>query len=488
MNIQTEIKPCLADYPDALTVDEVIAILRVSRKTVYELIKDGRIKAVKVGRSHRIAKENLIEFLNPPRHIRTPVVFFLITIGKRSGLANNSVVCCVLRRQRKTKSKEKSIMPQAKNHLTASTQAKNGSLYAVIQYKDENGKRKNKWKSLGLKEGASKAKINAAMREAVNAFEKELTEILTRSQNPDADMPVFEYMVKWLGSVQPSLQINTYRSYHNMIYGRIKRYFSPKSITIASLRPNQIDEFYQSIFDEGMVANTVIHYHAVMRRAFQQAYKKEILSANPFDRVERPKKNKFFGQNLSEEELLTLLSLARTEAIYPAIILAGCMGLRRSEALGMRWSRIDMEKREVLLDTKVVEVEIDGEKILKPIEDMKNSSSRRSLPIPAPVYEMLVEQKAQQYLYRHMFKGSYNRAYDDYVCTDKLGKLLTPRYVTLRFSQVLEKNGMRHIRFHDLRHTFATMALENGMDIKTLSAMIGHVSAETTVNVNNPHI
>lgn len=374
-------------------------------------------------------------------------------------------------------------MPQAKNHLTASTQAKNGSLYAVIQYKDENGKRKNKWKSLGLKEGASKAKINAAMREAVNDFEKELTEILTRSQNPDADMPVFEYMVKWLGSVQPSLQINTYRSYHNMIYGRIKRYFSPKSITIASLRPNQIDEFYQSIFDEGMVANTVIHYHAVMRRAFQQAYKKEILSANPFDRVERPKKNKFFGQNLSEEELLTLLSLARSEAIYPAIILAGCMGLRRSEALGMRWSRIDMEKREVLLDTKVVEVEIDGEKILKPIEEMKNSSSRRSLPIPAPVYEMLVEQKAQQDLYRRMFRGSYNRAYDDYVCTDKLGNLLTPRYVTLRFSQVLEKNGMRHIRFHDLRHTFASILINKDIPLFNVSKYLGHSDISTTANI-----
>lgn len=67
-------------------------------------------------------------------------------------------------------------MPQAKNHLTASTQAKNGSLYAVIQYKDENGKRKNKWKSLGLKEGASKAKINAAMREAADRNSHALTE------------------------------------------------------------------------------------------------------------------------------------------------------------------------------------------------------------------------------------------------------------------------------------------------------------------------
>ena len=65
MKIQSEIKSCLADYPDALTVDEVIAILRVSRKTIYELIKKGRIKAVKIGRSHRIAKENLIELLVP---------------------------------------------------------------------------------------------------------------------------------------------------------------------------------------------------------------------------------------------------------------------------------------------------------------------------------------------------------------------------------------------------------------------------------------
>ena len=142
-----------------------------------------------------------------------------------------------------------------------------------------------------------------------------------------------------------------------------------------------------------------------------------------------------------------------------------------------------MEKREVLLDTKVVEVEIDGEKILKPIEEMKNSSSRRSLPIPAPVYEMLVEQKAQQDLYRRMFKDSYNRAYDDYVCTDKPGNLLTPRYVTLRFSQVLEKNGMRHIRFHDLRHTFASILINKDIPIFNVSKCLGHSDISTTVQL-----
>ena len=135
----------------------------------------------------------------------------------------------------------------------------------------------------------------------------------------------------------------------------------------------------------------------------------------------------------------------------------------------MRWSRIDMEKREVLLDTKIVEVEIDGKKILKPIEEMKNSSSRRSLPIPDPVYEMLLEQKAQQELYRRMFRSSYNREYDDYVCTDKLGNLLTPRSVPLRFSQVLENHGMRHIRFHDLRHTFASILINKDIPLFNVS-------------------
>ena len=87
-----------------------------------------------------------------------------------------------------------------------------------------------------------------------------------------------------------------------------------------------------------------------------------MIDANPFDRIERPKKNKFHDENYSEEEWLTLLKLSRGDDIYPAIMLAGCLGLRRSEALGVRWSRIDWERKTVLLDTKIVEYTEDHKK------------------------------------------------------------------------------------------------------------------------------
>ena len=119
--------------------------------------------------------------------------------------------------------------------------------------------------------------------------------------------------------------------------------------------------------------------------------------------------------------------------IYPAILLAGAMGLRRSEALGVRWSRIDWEKRTVLLDTKIVEYRENGKKKVEPVEEMKNKSSRRTLPLPDPVVEMLQVQKEHREVYRKMFQGSYNTQYLDYVCVNQLGELLRPSYVTTTF-------------------------------------------------------
>ena len=224
-------------------------------------------------------------------------------------------------------------------------------------------------------------------------------------------------------------------------------------------------------------------YHALLRRAFQQAFKEERIEANPFDRVGRPKKNKFHGENYTQEELLTLLHLARGDVIYPAILLAGAMGLRRSEALGVRWSRIDWEKRTVLLDTKIVEYRENGKKKVEPVEEMKNKSSRRTLPLPDPVVEMLQVQKEHREVYRKMFQGSYNTQYLDYVCVNQLGELLRPSYVTDHFRELLEKYGLRHIRFHDLRHTFASLLINQDVPLINVSNFLGHSDLSTTANI-----
>ena len=371
----------------------------------------------------------------------------------------------------------------AKPHFAASVQSKKGRLYAVMQVKKD-GTTKPVWRALGLPEGANKTKVNKAFREVVAQYEQEFWEEQERGGRPPADIPVYDYLVSYLKRVEPELQKNTIVSYRSMTNGKIRRYFQRRpQLTLGNLKPQDIQDFYQSLFADGVVANTVIHYHALLRRAFQQAFKEERIDANPFDRVGRPKKNKFHGENYTQEELLTLLHLARGDVIYPAILLAGAMGLRRSEALGVRWSRIDWEKRTVLLDTKIVEYRENGKKKVEPVEEMKNKSSRRTLPLPDPVVEMLQVQKEHREVYRKMFQGSYNTQYLDYVCVNQLGELLRPSYVTDHFRELLEKYGLRHIRFHDLRHTFASLLINQDVPLINVSNFLGHSDLSTTANI-----
>lgn len=371
----------------------------------------------------------------------------------------------------------------AKPHFAASVQSKKGRLYAVMQVKKD-GTTKPVWRALGLPEGANKTKVNKAFREVVAQYEQEFWEEQERGGRPPADIPVYDYLVSYLKRVEPELQKNTIVSYRSMTNGKIRRYFQRRpQLTVGNLKPQDIQDFYQSLFADGVVANTVIHYHALLRRAFQQAFKEERIDANPFDRVGRPKKNKFHGENYTQEELLTLLHLARGDVIYPAILLAGAMGLRRSEALGVRWSRIDWEKRTVLLDTKIVEYRENGKKKVEPVEEMKNKSSRRTLPLPDPVVEMLQVQKEHREVYRKMFQGSYNAQYLDYVCVNQLGELLRPSYVTDHFRELLDKYGLRHIRFHDLRHTFASLLINQDVPLINVSNFLGHSDLSTTANI-----
>lgn len=182
-----------------------------------------------------------------------------------------------------------------KTTLAASVQAKNGRLNAVIQVK-ENGKTKSVWRALGLPEGASQTQVNKAFRKVVTAYEEEYNKRLARGGKPDADIPIFPFLCSYLEKVKPRLQVSTYEGYHQMVYGRIQTYFSARpKLTVESITPKDIEAFYKWLASEGLKPGSIVHYHTLLHSAFQQAFKDEMLDANPFDRVERPKKSDFQG-------------------------------------------------------------------------------------------------------------------------------------------------------------------------------------------------
>ena len=142
-----------------------------------------------------------------------------------------------------------------KNLVAASLQAKKGRLYAVIQRKCPDGKFKSVWRALGLPEDTPKTKVNKAFREVVANYETEAAEEIERANRPQNEIPVFDYMLVWLEKVAKDLQINTYNSYHSMIYGKIRRYFERRELTLGTVKPKDIEGFYDSLFDEEVCNN-----------------------------------------------------------------------------------------------------------------------------------------------------------------------------------------------------------------------------------------
>ena len=148
-------------------------------------------------------------------------------------------------------------------------------------------------------------------------------------------------------------------------------------------------------------------------------------------------------------------------------MLAVYCGLRRSEALGLSWSNIDFENDKIFIGQKMLEVIRDGKTEQIVSEEMKTESSRRSFKMIPEVKEILLAHKAQQEVYRQHFRKAYSKKHLDMVCVNPLGELIKPSYVTAHFPVLLERSGLRLIRFHDLRHTCASrlVSLDGNMKV-----------------------
>ena len=181
--------------------------------------------------------------------------------------------------------------------------------------------------------------------------------------------------------------------------------------------------------------------------------------------------------------MLTLFDAVSGDPLELCVKIAAYYGLRRSEVLGLRWDAVDFEKKTLSISHKVIEMSVDGKFVPVGEDVLKTKSSFRTLPLIPVIEDLLLAQKERQKKNRQLFKGSYCQDYRDYICVDENGKLLRPNFVTEHFGWIIRKYGLRKIRFHDLRHTCASLLLSSGIPMKQIQIWLGHSTFSTTADI-----
>lgn len=325
-------------------------------------------------------------------------------------------------------------------------QEKKGYFYMVLSYNDAAGKRKTKWLPTQLPVKGNKKKAEKLLMETRKTFEPE--------EKPITDDILFsEFMLRWLEVVKPTIAVTTYSSYSNMVKKVIVPYFKEKEITLTGLKATDIQTFYMEQLKR-VKANSVIHYHANIHKALKYAVKIELIDSNPADKVERPKKDRFVGSFYDSDEVQRLFEAAKGTKLEIPIFLGAFYGLRRSEALGLKWNAIDFQNNTITIRHTVTSCTIDGKRVQVAQDTTKTKSSMRTLPLVPVFKEKLIALKEQQKEYRRVCGRCYDKRYLDYICVDEMGTLVSPQYLTTAFPKLLERNGLRHIRYHDLRHPY----------------------------------
>ena len=351
---------------------------------------------------------------------------------------------------------------------------KKGYFYAVLNYTDAFGNRKTKWIKTGLPVKGNKKKAEAFLQEQRRKFVQDVP--------PADDMLFADFMEQWLEIVKTSIAVPTYASYCNMVKKVISPYFREKGITLKGLTAKDIQDFYLKQL-ERVSAASVIHYHSNIHKALIYAVKLDLIPGNPADKVERPRKEKFVASFYDADEINKLFEIAKGTKLEMPILFGAFYGLRRSEAIGLKWDAIDFEADTITIKHTVTSVNLDGKHILVPQDTTKTKSSRRTLPLVPFVKERLRSLQEEQKENRRLCGRCYNREFEGYICVNEIGDLIKPEYVSSRFGEFLEENGMRRIRFHDLRHSCASLMLSSGVPMKQIQEWLGHSEFSTPANI-----
>ena len=318
---------------------------------------------------------------------------------------------------------------------------------------------------LGKTQAEAKAKLKQAIEEA-----KGLDAAKVGRYSVGQWMEVwFEHYAKV--KVRPSSH-QTYRGY-------IDNHIKPNigEIPLEKLTSLELQKFYKKLLEKGRVdrlesrhqskglsAKTVRNIHQIISSAMNLAREQKLIAGNPAEGCALPRLEHREMQTLPVEQLQSFLREAKESGVFEFYYLELATGLRRGELLGLKWEDVDLEQGDLRVRRQIAR--INGEVVEAPL---KTKNAYRTLPLAEDTVSILLEQKKK-------VDGS------PWVFPSPTGGPISPDSVLHMLHRVLKRAGLPRVRFHDLRHTFATLALQSGVDVKTVSGMLGHFSAGFTLD------
>jgi len=227
---------------------------------------------------------------------------------------------------------------------------------------------------------------------------------------------------------------------------------------------------------EALSYSSIKRIKTVIKQSLDKAVKDELIATNPCVLIDMPRHEKREPTFLSADEANKLLDAIKGEMLYPLVKLDVLTGLRRSEILGLKWENIDFNTERIHIKHTISKV---SKVIAK--DKTKTSASRRTICMSEDMKNLLLKIKEEQSQYRLIFGKDYLES--DYVFTWPDGHLIDIDYVSRKFAQLLHKYNLKKIRFHDLRHSCASILLSAGYELKDVQEQLGHSDISVTADI-----
>ena len=350
--------------------------------------------------------------------------------------------------------------------------------------------RHSQWTKLKVKcETRREEKENRELaEEKLIEFQKKWTKYyLEKYLSKKTEITFNEYLWEWLERKKNKVVYKTFEGYKTIIR-RIDKYFSAKNILLEELTVRDLQQFYDYCNKNLKISNnTIIKEHKLIKSALECARKEELISKNPADYIDSFRKEDTEKVFLKEEKMEKIIQAIGDNKISTPAFLASKYGLRRGEAVGLRWSDIDFDNNTVTIRNSVIDIEnTDKDAMTKKKQvnrlKLKTKASFRILPLLMEVKDYLLNLRKQQKENRDRFKTSYNTEYLDNICVDQLGNLVKLDYVTKKFKKIVTKLNYEKVTFHTLRHSVATLLHKHGFSVKIIQYWLGHSNISTTLD------